>query len=407
MTKKKIEALAAEYAREMFLWEDPFDAPSVPDEPLLKEFAENQEAVEADLAGQIRRDLNCGRALDRVKFGKYGIVKSENMISEEDFHKILESVPAAESRLVPAENPEKRTYFPRKGDIFYTRSKLPVVDENGNSSFIYTFKPCAVLLLDDGEKKPWNDKVFRCAVVTPDYMGDAVEGQDTDLKNGWILHKWLSYPVSIYQLDCTKKAGTVKDIDDIAEIVEKYSVSNEEMTRCGREERRLRAMAEYVPVTADTGFKLFEMAENTSESVVSRVKNRLNKFIAGWVESLNIYTQPAGFAAADEDSSAMVVRKGGEVDSRSFTAHLTDPIFLRKDVIEKNLPEWSFDLNEAEIPEGMVFVLRDKKDNSIGFGSIYHASDHGVAQLIEYFPDKLEKDISGANDVVLEIYIPW
>ena len=228
-----------------------------------------------------------------------------------------------------------------------------------------------------------------------------------DLKNGWILHKWLSYPVSIYQLDCTKKAETIKNIDEIAEIVEEYSVSDEGMTRYGKDEKRLMAMAEYVPVTADTNFAAFEMAEEAGESLVSRVENWLSKFTAKWVENLGLYTQPAGFAAADEDSSVMVIRKGDETDSKSFTAHLTDPIFLRKDAMEKSLPEWSFDSNEADIADGMVFVLRDKKGNSIGFGSVYHATGHGVAQLIEYFPEKLENDISSANDVVLEVYIPW
>lgn len=402
------------YSKEIYLWENPFDAPEVPPESFWKKFFKNAGKIEADMPGiseQIEKKVNCRRAAMKLKakddplfqeiFGKM----KDSSAAVEESEKKYESSSENDSDLLSRF--KKVFVFPRKGDIFYTQSKLPVVDENGGTSFIYTFKPCAVLLLDDGEKMPWNDKVFRCAVVTPDCMGKAVEGQDMDLKNGWILHKWLSYPVSIYQLDCTKKAETIKNIDEIAEIVEEYSVLDEGMTRYGKDEKRLMAMAEYVPVAADTRFAAFEMAEEAGESLVSRVENWLSKFTAKWVENLGLYTQPAGFAAADEDSSVMVIRKGDETDSKSFTAHLTDPIFLRKDAMEKSLPEWNFDSNEADIPEGMVFVLRDKKGNSIGFGSVYHATGHGVAQLIEYFPEKLENDISSANDVVLEVYIPW
>lgn len=407
MTKKKMEALAAAYAAEINLWDDPFDAPSVPDESLLKEFVENAETVETDLADQIRRDLNCRRALDRVKFEKYGIIKSENMISEEDFHKMLESLPAAENKLVLDKNLGKKTYFPRKGDIFYTQSKLPVVDENGGTSFVYTFKPCAVLLLDDGEKMPWNDKVFRCAVVTPDYMGKAVEGQDMDLKNGWILHKWLSYPVSIYQLDCTKKMETVKDIDDIAEIVEEYSVSDEGMTRYGKDEKRLMAMAEYVPVTADTRFAAFEMSEEASESVVSRVKNWLNGFTAKWVENLRPSFAPApSFSlAADEDKSRVVVRRcTGE--SEYFTARLKGEININanncKKLEDENwLPMWIVD-EKAAVPDGTVFTLIDvRSGKSIGYGEIT-----GNAASLEHIdPDALLNAVSSASQVILEVFV--
>jgi len=387
----KIEALAAAYASEIYLWEDPFEAPSVPDESVLKDFIENRDFVEPDLAAQIMNDLNCRRALDRVKFAKHGAFTSEEMISEGEFHKMLESIPAPATKLVLSESSNK-TYIPRKGDIFYTKSKLKVFD-NGRNYNIYTFLPQAVILLDNGSKMPWG-RVFRCAVVTPAYAGDAVEGQDMTLENGWILHKWLCYPVSFTQIDCTRKVASVDNIDEIAAVVNDYFFSENKMTRYGREERRLMAKADYVPAMADAAAA---RAEWQSEHCVSF--DELKRY-----ESI-----PFRKAAAGEDEvSRVVIRKGREVSAEHFSATLDgnikiDAVNCEKLEKEHDLPTWSIDRNVA-VPDGMVFVLRDLRNgNSIGFGEIRN----DVANLEHLISEAVLLPVTAASQVVLEVYIPW
>ena len=405
-TEERIDALAKQFAREMFLWEDPFEAPSVPDEETLKNFKEKFSLQDPDLDKHVRTDINCKRALDLIECDKLGIWDGFNALFQENH---------AEK---PVEKPEKVSLFVHKGDIFYTSGgkPLPVLNEKGEYSVVYTFKPCAVLLLDDGEKKSWGDKVFKCAVVTPECMGKPVEGHDIDLKNGWILHKWLRYKVSTYQLDRKRKVGAIEDsgtLNAITAEVAKYSVSDVRKMQFGRDERRLFAMAKYVPIMAETNAKLFEMKETAAakalklmkemaRSTVEFVKNLMPSPVAGSAFGFGI----SGFAADDTDSSMMIVRKGDSEEVSSLKAKLTDPIFLSKEMRSEDMPTWSFNLKDLFIPEGCVFILRDEKGNDIGFGSIYHATDHGVARLEEYFPGKLESDIINANQVALEVFIP-
>lgn len=406
MTNKKIETLLAAYASEINLWDDPFDAPSVPDRSVLEDFLENPDSVEKDLAAQIRSDLNCKRALDRVKFEKYGVFTSKELISEENFHKILESAPSPAAKLVLNE-PDNRMFYPSKGGIFYTKSKL-LMFKDGQNSYIYTFRPCAVLLLDNGEKKEWDDTVFRCAVVTPECVDKAVEGQDMLLKNGWILHKWLNYPLSLDQIDLTKKVGSIDNIDEIAVTVEKYSSSDEKMIRYGKEEKKLKACAEYLPIIADTKKAIFEMNE-TFAAKWAKLKDEIKeeiKYMMEFKKPMQIPTFVGSTCTAtDTDTSTMIVKKSDGKELVCLTAKLTDPIFLSKETKTDELPTWSFSLKDVSIPEGKNFVLIDEKYENIGYGIICHATDHGAARLVEYFPEKLESDITNANHVRLVVDI--
>ena len=405
MLNEKQKELIKSYAREIYLWDDLSDAPSVPSNEILRDFI-NGKLDDKDLEKQLRNDLNCKMAVDKIKFEK--IFGKDQETSDADVAECkCEEKKGVVSKLIG------RFIPPRRGDIFYTQSKLSVIDENSERSFVYTFKPCAVLLLDDGEEMEWNDRVFRCAVVTPESMGEAVEGQDMKLENGWVLHKWLSYPISFYQIDFSRKVGTVGGIDEISDIVEEYSFSDEKMTRYGKSEKRLMAYADYIPIEADTRMAVFEMKETAAakaaklikemtRSTVEFVKNLMPSPAAGSAFGFGI----SGFAADDIDSSMMIVRKGDREEVESVKAKLADPIFLSKEAKAEDLPTWSFSLEDAFIPEGCVFILRDGNGENIGFGSIYHATDHGVARLAEYFPEKLKSDVINANQVVLEVFIP-
>lgn len=405
-TEERIDAIAKQFAREVFLWEDPFEAPSVPDEETLKKFKENFSLQDPDLDKHIRTDINCKRALDLIECDKLGIWDGFNALFQEE---------RAEK---PVEKFEKISLFVRKGDIFYTQGKLPVINENGRISFVYTFKPCAVLLLDDGEEMEWDDRVFKCAVVTSDKDGKPVEGHDIDLKNGWILHKWLRYKVSIDQLDRKRKVGAIADsgaLDAITAEVTKYSVSDVQKMHFGRDERRLFAMAKYVPIMADTKKAVFEM----NETIVTKLMKLMNKFKSK-VEFKNPMPTPVFVGSTcdvtDTDASPMIVIKGDGEEAVCLTAKLTDPIFLSRASKADDLPTWSFSLKDVCIPEGKEFVLIDAKNENIGvngiknldligYGLICHATDHGVAKLVEYFPEKLESDITNADQVLLVVDI--
>ena len=230
-TEERIEKLAERFSKEMSLWPDPFEAPSVPDKETLEVFEANHAALEPDLDMQIRSDINCRRALNRIECDKLGIWDEGRTITDDELLKILEHKPDPTKQLTKknSEKIRRKIFIPRKGDIFYTQSKLPVVNEKGELSFIYTFKPCAVLLFDNGKKMPWGDKVFKCTVVTSGNVCKTLEGHDIDLGNGWVLHKWLRYKVSVKQLDLAEKAGEIADageIDRLMAEVKKYSVED-------------------------------------------------------------------------------------------------------------------------------------------------------------------------------------
>ncbi len=411
-TEERIEKLAERFSKEMSLWPDPFEAPSVPDKETLEVFEANHAALEPDLDMQIRSDINCRRALNRIECDKLGIWDEGRTITDDELLKILEHKPDPTKQLTKknSEKIRRKIFIPRKGDIFYTQSKLPVVNEKGELSFIYTFKPCAVLLFDNGKKMPWGDKVFKCTVVTSGNVCKTLEGHDIDLGNGWVLHKWLRYKVSVKQLDLAEKAGEIADageIDRLMAEVKKYSVEDVKKMPFDRERRRLFAMAKYVPILADTEKKLSEMEKTEKSAAWKNNLKVMAEFDADSSEKFcddSVYEELS--AAGDRDTSFMLVRKVGGAKDEILTATPTIPIFLMKnDFNEENLPKWSFDYKGIDIPDHKDFVLRDANKNRIGVGYIYHATGHGVAKLVEYFPDKLEDDITSAEQVILEVYI--
>ena len=393
MTNKSVEVLARAYAREMYLWDDPFEAPSVPDESVLAKFVEKSDSIESDLADQIRNDLNCKRALDRVKFEKFGVFKNTMPLSD------LGGIPEVLSE--PVQNPgfdghtETVVSLPVKGDIFYTKSKLKVFDDaRGKNYNIYTFLPQAVLIISDVKRKPWGTKMFRCAVVTPDFAGGAVEGQDMDLGNGWILHKWLCYPVSFEQFDFGRKVGRVENIDKIADEVNSYFFSENKMKRYGREERRLLAKADYLPAMADADVARAEWQAEHSASF----------------DAMQVYAKESFRKAAStkEDVSRLVVRRGENAVAEFFEAELDVIIDINagnceRIVEEKALPTWTIDKG-ANMPDGTVFLLRDVRNgNTIGSGEI----SRGVAWLERLVPEAFAIPVTDASHVVLEVYLPW
>ncbi len=403
-TEERIDALAKQFAREVFLWEDPFEAPSVPDEETLKKFKEKFSLQDPDLDKHIRTDINCKRALDLIECDKLGIWDGFNALFQED---------RAEK---PVEKREKVSLSVHKGDIFYTSggTPLPVLNEKGEYSVVYTFKPCAVLLLDNGEKKSWGDKVFKCAVVTSDKDGKPVEGHDIDLKNGWILHKWLRYKVSTYQLDKKRKVGEIADsgtLDAITAEVVKYSVSDVQKMHFGKDERRLFAMAKYVPIMAETRMAVFEMKEECEDSVFKRLQKRFHKFISEEYEKLANdlqKLQPISLpvAAAGGKESDLIIRSGENAEPKYFKAILKGAIAIDAEncLEEENmLPMWSLDPGNEKIDlDDKVFTLRDRKTKErIGFGYIRN----NIAYLEQVLPDKLSEPISKASQVILEVCI--
>ncbi len=390
MLSEKQRQLIENYSREMYLWDDPSEAPSVPSEDTLVKFIKEPEKLDSDLVHQIETDINCRAALRKLERKSSGVEKGFSL-SDEEMRKIMDSLPAPSEKLNIGKKAGKSVYVPQKGDIFYTKSKLKVFD-NGRNYCVYTFLPQAVLLLDNGNKMPWG-RIFRCVVVTPDYAGDAVAGQDMELENGWILHKWLCYPLSFSQIDCTRKVASVDNIDEIAPVVNDYFFSENKMTRYGREERRLMAKADYVPAMADAEMA---RAEWQNEHLVS--VDELKKY-----ESVPFRKSAAG----DEEVSRIVVRKG-DLAVGHFAAALDSAIRLDAGSCEKleqehELPTWSVD-KDAAVPDGMVFVLRDLRNgNNIGFGEIRK----GVANLEHLIPEALFLPVTAASQVVLEVYVPW
>ncbi len=407
--EEKIDTLAKQFAREMFLWDDPFEAPSVPDEGTLKSFKENSSLQDPDLDMQIRTDINCRRALDLIECDKLGIWDEFNTILQKNCHS---------GRAPIKKEFGKFSLFVRKGDIFYTLGgePLPVINEKGEYSAVYTFKPCAVILLDDGEKTSWGDKVFKCAVVTSDQDGKAVEGHDIDLKNGWILHKWLRYKVSSYQLDRARKVGDIADtevLDAIIAEVAEYSVADVQKMHFGKDERRLFAMAKYVPIVADTKFKLFEMEEECEESVFKRLQKMLHKFISEGYEKLAADLQKLQpiflpVAAAGDKESDLVIRSGENAEPKYFKAALKGSIMIDAENYsaleeENQLPMWSLNTGDERINlDGKVFTLRDRNTKErIGFGYIRN----NIAYLEQVLPDKLPEPIDKASQLILEVCI--
>ena len=405
--------LLKSYAREIYLWKNPFEAPSVPPLNILKKFIEDKAEIERRMPGishQIGTDINCERALTRLAapdselykliFGGNSMFSfdgvSENRFDESAGNGFFSKVKGMFAS-------------PHKGDIFYTESKLPKI-EDGKSSFVYTFKPCAVLLLDDGEETFWNDKVFQCAVVTPASDEKEIPEQDLKLENGWILHKWLCYKVSVNQLDRTRKVGKVDSIDKIAEAVDNYTVSDMEKMTFGREEKRLLAMANYIPIMADTKFKFFDMKETAEDSVVDRIQKWIHKFTSECYEKLVPYLQPVALpaAAAGDKDSTLVIRSGENAEPKCFTAALKGIIRINAENYsaleeENRLPMWSLDTGDEKINlDGKVFTLREAETKQgIGFGYI----KKNIAYLEQILPDKLSRPLDRASQVILEVCI--
>ena len=383
---EKIKKIAETYAREMYLWGNPFEAPSVPPEDVIRKFINNPEDLPSDLVRQIETDINCRAAVKKLELCDADPAYKENVqVSAEEIRKALE----------PVGNHGDKTDFPCKGGIFYTKSELKVFnDAKGKNYNIYTFLPQAVLLISDVKIKPGGIKMFRCAVVTPDFEGGAVDGQDMDLGNGWILHKWLCYPVSFEQLDCERKVGCIENIDEIADEVNSYFFSEHEMKRYGREERRLLAKADYVPVMADADVARAEWQAENSASF----------------DTIQSYTKESFLKAAstDEDVSRLVVRKRESNATEHFAAALDGIMDINADncrqlLGKKTLPTWTIDKN-ANIPNGTVFLLRDiRNGKALGSGEI----SRGVAWLERLVPEAFAIPVTDASQVVLEVYLPW
>lgn len=402
------------YSKEIYLWKDPFEAPSVPPKNVLKRFLENQADVEHEMPGisrQIFSDINCKRAYAKLNAPNDELYKAIFGDSPE-LYAVSDSESKSEKEKQGGSVPRLFALFPHKGDIFYTKSKLPDI-EDGKASFVYTFKPCAVLLLDDGEEMPWKGKFFQCAVVTPASDEKEIQEQDLLLENGWILHKWLCYQVSIDQLDRTRKVGNVDGIDKIAEAVDNYTVSDMEKMTFGREEKRLLAMAKYLPIVADTKFKLFEMEEECEDSVFKRLQKRFHKFISEEYEKLANdlqKLQPISLpvAAAGGKGSDLVIRSGENAEPKYFKAMTKGRIEINAEncaEIEEGTLRlmWSLDTGDEKIDlDDKVFTLRDRKTKErIGFGYIRN----NIAYLEQVLPDKLSEPIDKAPQVILEVCI--
>lgn len=149
---------------------------------------------------------------------------------------------------------------PKAGEMYFTKSDITVFNYETGKDVNVSVTPVAVLLTSDGEEI-FGGTVYRCYIVTSVESGAAVPNQDTDLGNGWILHKWLGCPVALSQLDLDRKIGEVDpkfciEADD-------YFYSEHRMTRYGDVERELLNNSGSVSAMADT---LMEKAEWEADS---------------------------------------------------------------------------------------------------------------------------------------------
>lgn len=265
------EALLLEAIR---LWSEPDEAPEVPPETVLRRFLAAPETLTPDLVEQIRRSINCARALERLR---RATVAEPAAFDAAFLARLRQAMPAAGSRAAsgspadaagapPVDGPR-----PAAAQIWTTGSR---VEHWSGERFgwRWTFRPPTVVLVDDGREMPWDDTVFRAVPLTPeplwpshmvaeDEVTLAVPGAGT-----FVAHLWLNYPVSACQLAAC--LGTLpereREVLDVGLAAVAEGLPLMPADRAGApldprfdsdtllERERLHACAAWLPATADS-----------------------------------------------------------------------------------------------------------------------------------------------------------
>jgi len=386
--KKMFEAFEKSYT----LWPNPFLSPEVPERKILLEFMQNCSTLENDLVEHISSSTDCQRAIEILNIDKNQDLKDVLGLNEEvgedsSIQQILDNFGENE--------PQNKTLFEvktnivsfpekKRGMLFTTTHTFSIFKDNKIKTG-YSFLPPKILLLNNGEKTPWGDTVFRAAFVTPEGLFDSVEGQDFITKNGWTVHLWLSYPISIKQLD--QKIAEIQKINEICDFVKNFETDeNTQLSVFGLEQKRIMKIASYIPIGADAEMAKYEWMQNCFENT------NQNKIIELGKEE---YKQAA---ATDEASRFLVRYDSGE--EKLISATIEDPVCLSSETKEnESLPSWAIP-KELLISDGTIFVLKDFRNGKIiGSGTI----KNNIASLKDLDSKSIEIPIENADDMMLEV----
>ncbi len=188
----------------MRLWPDPDEAPEVPPEATLQTYLNAPDLLESDIRAQIKKSIQCQRALEYIRL---------KPLDDEDTSwinaSLLQDLKAKLASKTPNE-PMPTKHIPafihrQFGQIWKTRSEV----EYWNGSRMahrFTFRPPQVILLSNPIDLPWDDTIYRAAVVTPAECWTADRMADDEITitipdiGDYVVHLWLSYPVSGCQI---------------------------------------------------------------------------------------------------------------------------------------------------------------------------------------------------------------
>lgn len=196
-----------EFAEARRLWPDPLDAPEVPPEGVLRSFLKDPDAVEQDLADQIRESLNCRRALEKIEIEDGNHPWSDFITAGEktpfpDLSRLV--IPKGRQVPQPVKLPGTGEVAPCFGQVWHTSPNVKIF-RDGKIIDRKTFLPPVVIIVEDGVNVGY-DTIFRAIPVSPvelwpnSWLGDDELLVKIPGLGEYAAHIWLEYPLSIEQL---------------------------------------------------------------------------------------------------------------------------------------------------------------------------------------------------------------
>ena len=202
---------AAEIKESERLWPHPFEAPDVPLRADLRLYTSGES--DKNLNFQIENSIHCLRALTELEKEECQNNDAFPNYTDEGLSKTLSLVSSTKEKPnAPIEiqkNSHKQEGInPRSMEIWRTKDSIPV--QHQNQTYKLKIKnPHMVLLLDNPKESEFieGERIFRAIAVTVenDYSQDLMGMDEIEIRqeSGEVLaaHLFLSYPVSIEQLD--------------------------------------------------------------------------------------------------------------------------------------------------------------------------------------------------------------
>lgn len=385
MNAKKTKHILDAFEKSMWLWPDPFLSPWVPPQKTLIEFIKNPNSLNKDLRKHIMLNIDCKRAVDSIKFDQDSMLRE--VFSLSDSHD-KNSLPNSKEILSTPKQTINIFNMPSKGMIVKARETFKIF-EKGRERTGYVFLSPKILILNNGELMPWGKKkVFRAVAVTPAGLFSSIKGLDYNTESGWTVHLWLTYPVSLDQINTNIHLGTIDEIDEIINGIQKYESSDIENIYFGLDQQRLLDMASSLPASADAEMARYEWIQSVFKNFEEKTLREIKE-------------TPYMVAADSKEASRLLVRTLNKED-KLLSAELEDPIYLSSDTKENEpLPTWIIPKEKIALEDGTIFILKDFRNGKIiGNGTIYG----NIAKLEEFYSSELELPISKAEDLMLEVF---